>query len=56
MDWAKKGLEEYPNSVSLWFALAKVTEKVADDWHEAIPVYIKTAEIDGTAPFPSAPK
>ena len=51
MHWAKKGIENYPASVALWHALAKVTQRAAPDWYESLPIYRKEAEIAGTPRF-----
>ena len=51
LQWVKNGLDQHPNSVTLWHALAKITQRAATDWHESLPLYVKTAELEGTARF-----
>ena len=51
LQWAEKGLEAFPASVTLWHAYATVTQRAKPDWKASLPLYAKAAELDGTGRF-----
>lgn len=51
LHWMREGLKLYPNSVTLSLGLATVTQRASPDWKASLPLYVKTAELDGSGRF-----